>query len=260
MFNRIILSITILTLTLSAYSQEKPLNQTDKDGKKQGQWIKLDEKGNKEYQGLFADNHPVGEFLRYYPDGKILSVMNFSPDGKNADTKIFYQNGFLASEGKYINQLKEGNWKFFSVTNGSLIAEENYSKNIKNGMSVKYYPDSTLAEKGVYKNDLKEGEWIQYHENGKLMLKANYKNGELDGKLESWFFSGKPQYQGLYVKNKKEGPWKIYKPDGTLRYEILYNNGITNDKRLDIDATDFMDNLEKNKDKVLDPEKSGVIR
>lgn len=260
MLNRIILSLTILTLALSAYSQDKPLNQTDKDGKKQGQWVKLDENGKKEYQGIFVDNHPVGEFIRYYPDGKILSVMNFSTDGKNTDVKIFYQNGYQASEGKYINQLKDGNWKFYSATNGSLIAEEFYLKNVRNGLSVKYYPDSTLAEKGNYSNDMKEGEWIQYHENGNLMLKTNYKNGELDGMLESWYFTGKPQFRGSYVKNKKEGPWKIFKPDGTLRYEIVYNNGITNDKRLDIDATDFIDNLEKNKDKIQDPEKTGVIR
>ncbi len=46
------------------------------------------------------------------------------------------QMDIFAAQGKYINQLKEGKWKFFSSSvEGYLINEEDYSKNLRNGLS-----------------------------------------------------------------------------------------------------------------------------
>ena len=36
--------------------------------------------------------------------------------------------------------------------------------------------------------------------------------------------------------------------------------GATQDRRMDIDESDFLDSLENNKGKIADPEKTGVIR
>ena len=36
--------------------------------------------------------------------------------------------------------------------------------------------------------------------------------------------------------------------------------GVTKDRQMDIDESDFLDSLEKNKGKIADPEKTGVIR
>ncbi len=62
------------------------------------------------------------------------------------------QNGFVASSGKYVNQLKEGKWQFFSPsTKGKIVSEEEYLHNKRNGLSVIFYPDSTLRRRLITK-------------------------------------------------------------------------------------------------------------
>jgi len=240
---------------------DQTLNLTDQQGRKQGHWITKYPNGNVRYEGIFKDDHPVGEFRRYNENRSINSVLVYSPDGKTADASIFHPNGFKSAQGKYINQMKEGKWKFYSYSiEGYLINEEEYSKNLRNGLSHKFYTDSTLAEKVNYVNDKKEGEWLQYFASGRIFLKSNYSRGLLNGKVEVWIENGKPEISGYYKNNYREGKWLIYNEDGTLRYELNYTLGVTKDRQMDIDASNIIDDMEKNKGKVADPEKTGVIR
>jgi len=236
-------------------------NKTDSLGRKQGYWIIRYPNGNIHYEGFFKNDHPAGEIKRYYDDQSINSVMFFSEDGKEADATIFYPDGSPAASGKYINRMKEGKWKFYSSTiPGYLMNEEEYSCNMKNGLSIKFYTDSTLAEKITYKNDRKEGDWIQYYASGKMFLRSNYTEGYLNGKFEVWYENGNHEIIGLYKNNLREGKWIIFNEDGIKRYELNYTNGMTNDRQMEIDAAEIIDNLEKNKGKVPDPEKSKEFR
>jgi len=70
-----ILILLIFSGVFNAYSQ---LNQTDVNGFKQGHWIRKYPNGIVMYDGNFRDGHPVGELKRYYENGTIKSVMNFS--------------------------------------------------------------------------------------------------------------------------------------------------------------------------------------
>ncbi len=257
--NLIIISSLILFQVALQAQVAGPINQTDRSGKKTGYWIKKE--GNiKIYEGTFRDDHPVGEFTRFNRDNTVRSVFVFSEDGKDADATFYHKNGHVASKGKYINQSKEGKWKFYSgVIEGYLICEEEYSKNKKNGLSVKYYPGDILAEKLNYVNDVKHGEWIQYHLNGVMSLKTSYSEGKISGKFEVWFDNGFQKVTGEYKNDRKEGNWLIYKEDGTLRYELDYVAGFANDRQLRIDETNFIDSLEKNIGKIPDPEKTGEL-
>jgi antitoxin component YwqK of YwqJK toxin-antitoxin module len=255
-----ILSLLAISVIVSGQSGTE-INKTDQQGRKQGQWIKKYPNGNIQYEGIFRDDHPVGEIKRYYEDKTIKSILFYTNDGKEADARIYHPNGFVASSGKYTNQMKEGKWKFFSPSvNGYLISEEEYSKNIRNGLSLKFFPDSTIAEKIRFVNDIREGEWLQYHQNGKLFLRSNYTAGMLNGKFEVWYQDGKPEFSGTYKNNLREGIWHIYNDDGTLKYDLNYVSGVTNDQKMKLDATNFIDSLENNKWKVADPEKTGVLR
>lgn len=237
------------------------INKTDLQGMKQGHWIKKYPNENVLYDGYFKNDHPVGEFKRYFEDEKLKSVLIYNSDGTEATATIYHPNGFIASVGKYVNQKKEGRWQFFSsITKGYLVCEELYSNNLKNGPSLKFYPDSTLAENVIYKNDIKQGEWIQYYPGGSICLKSNYVNGKLNGKFEVWFENGRIQYAGQYKNDSRDGMWYLYKIDGTIKYKIEYHDGITLDRQLDIDESENLDLLEKNKGKIADPEKTGIIK
>lgn len=237
------------------------MNKTDQQGRKQGQWVKKDADGNVLYEGTFKDGHPIGEFKRYYSDKTLLSLLIYSSDGKIADATMYYPNSFIASKGKYVEQKKEGVWKFYSSSaNGYLLNEEPYKGNLRNGLSIKYFPDSTVAEKINYLNDKKEGEWLQYYPEAKLFLKSYYRGDLLNGKFEVWYKNGKSLLSGFYKNNLREGKWDFYNENGSLKYELNYVNGMTNDKQIDNDVSDFFDNLEKTRGNIADPEKTGVIR
>jgi antitoxin component YwqK of YwqJK toxin-antitoxin module len=258
----IILLVSFTAVSVNAFSQSDTLiNQTDQQGRKQGHWIKKYPNKKIMYDGVFRDNHPIGEFRRFSDDGKLQSVLIFSKDGKEANATIYHQNGKVSSIGKYVNEQKEGKWQFFSAEIPDyLICEEYYSGNKRNGLSVKFYPDSTVAEKVSYINDLKNGEWIQYYPNGKVCQISYYRKGKAEGKFEAWYDDGKVQITGQYINDQKEGKWLIYKDDGAVKYELNYENGLPSDKQLELDETNYIDSLERNKGKIPDPEKTGIIK
>jgi antitoxin component YwqK of YwqJK toxin-antitoxin module len=251
----------MLLLQLSTYSQTSDtLNRTDLKGMKQGHWIKKYPVGSIQYDGFFIDNHPVGTFRRYYENDTLQSVLIFNAEGTEATGTLYHSNGYIASSGKFINQLKEGKWKFYSSRiNGYLVIEEEFKGNIRHGISQKYYADKTLAEKVLFVNGIKEGEWTQYFPGGKLWLKANYKNGKLDGGFYTYFENGQPEYIGQYRDDLRSGNWKIYNSNGNLQYSFDYVDGLITDPEVARKETEYFNALEKNKGKIADPEKTGTI-
>jgi antitoxin component YwqK of YwqJK toxin-antitoxin module len=252
--------VASLIFALSSSAQViDALNKTDVTGKKQGQWIKLYNNGNIQYDGYFKDDKPVGEFKRFYEDAQLRSVQLFNADGSMADAIFYHQNGFIASSGKYINQKKEGKWKTFSANfENYLICEEEYSSDKRNGPSLKYYPDGSLLEKLSYSNDLRNGEWIQFYSSGKIAIKASYVNDKLKGSYEVFFPNGNLEFSGKYIDNVRDGLWHIYKEDGTIKYEITYNKGVLNDQEMFKTESDYLDSLEKNKGKIDEPDISEI--
>jgi antitoxin component YwqK of YwqJK toxin-antitoxin module len=236
------------------------INQTDKNGRKQGHWIKKYPNGNTMYDGYFTDNMPTGEFRRFYEDNTMKSLLVFSKNGSEAKATLYYPNSFVASTGKYINQYKEGKWQFYSsTTEGVLISEVEYSDDKKNGLSIKYYPDSSVAEKLYYKNDIRHGEWLKYYPDGTLILRTSNVDGKLNGKFEAFFENGKPEMTGQYKNDLKEGLWIIYRKDGSQRFKTEYTSGIPDNRDIDIYESNYIDSLEINKIIIPDPDKTGNI-
>jgi antitoxin component YwqK of YwqJK toxin-antitoxin module len=256
--------IIILSLAIPLYSFSQianDINKTDKQGRKQGQWIKKYPNGAIMYEGSFKDNHPVGEFKRYYETSIIKSKLVYSSDGTEASAIIYHPNGYVSSRGKYKNQKKEGVWRFYSFNiKGYRICEESYSENQRNGQSLKFFPDSTVAERVFYKNDLKQGEWIQYYPNGKTCLKSGFLNDKVTGKYEVWFENGKIELSGQYKEDVRDGVWMIYNKVGTPKYKLEYRDGIQVETRYDVEVSQYLDSLERNKGNLPDPEKTGVIK
>src|SRR5665811_1832943 len=144
--------VCFLAVSVIATCQtDSQINKTDQQGRKQGHWIKRYPNENILYDGFFKDDHPVGEFKRFFENQSLKSILLYSSDGREAKATIYHPNGNISSKGTYIVQMKEGKWQFFSeFINGYLICEEYYSGNLKNGPSLKFYPDSTVAERVTY--------------------------------------------------------------------------------------------------------------
>lgn len=251
----LLLHLPVTTLT------GQDINKTDENGKKQGHWIKKYPNGNILYEGSFLNDMPKGEFRRYYENSVLKSLLVFSETSKEALATLYYPNGLPASTGKYINQLKEGNWRFFSSASKDLIiSEAEYTGGKKNGLLVKYYPDGKMAEKLFYKNDLKNGEYLKYYPDGTLSLRTNYTNDKLNGKFEAFYDNGKAEIIGQYKYNLREGQWIIFNKDGNQRFKTIYESGIPDNSKMDIYESEYIDSLERNAGKIDDPEKTDEIR
>jgi antitoxin component YwqK of YwqJK toxin-antitoxin module len=257
-------AVIILTLFLppvEARSQNHDtLNFTDGNGWKQGHWIRRYPDSTIMYDGFFKNNKPIGEFRRYSEDSKLKSLMIHREDTEEVKVTFYHPNEFIAAEGVYINQKKEGKWRLYSQrTDKYLICEEFYENDLRNGLSTKYYKDGKTAERISYIDDVKHGEWLQYYVTGNLCIKGFYVDGKLHGAFDVLYANGSPEYKGQYSNDVRDGIWKVFKEDGSLEHEMVYKLGVLNDPELAQKETDFLDQLEKNKGKIADPEITGTI-
>ncbi|MBR6441138.1 MAG: hypothetical protein IKS44_03710, partial [Bacteroidales bacterium] len=57
-------------------------NQIDKQGRRQGHWVKTDKQGTKMYEGDFVDDKETGTFTYFYADGKTRIKNVYTVPGK----------------------------------------------------------------------------------------------------------------------------------------------------------------------------------
>jgi len=216
------LSFLLINVTKA---QDKNLNQLDKAGKKTGIWETYHENGKVKSHGTFVDGHPVGELTKYYPGGILQAVMNFDETGKTSFVKFYYEAGHLASEGKYINQLKDSVWNYFSSYDKRKALSETYILGKKNGKSYKYYADGKVSEYLEWKNDLKDGKWEQYFENSQIRLTGNYEVGLLHGNYICYNPDGSASITGSYKAGSMDGKWTYFTDAGEPEFTVEYVDG-----------------------------------
>lgn len=221
---RIPLFIFIL-LSCSVIFAQDTINQTDKDGKKHGFWIKKDKAGIKIYEGRFEHGIPTGEFRYFYPDGNLKTISKLSSGGNFAYVVSYFPNGKKMAEGYYRNEKKDSTWIFYSEFTDVKIREENYRDGVLNGLSRFYYPNGEPYELKNYINGVQEGSWEKYNETGVLRLKGNYQAGEKNGKIFLYGDNGKVVTKGLYTNGHQDGDWVYYDPEGKIKKKETYKMG-----------------------------------
>ena len=63
-------------------------------------------------EGNYEDGLTVGKWKRYFPDGKIMVIVNFHKGLKEGDFIVYDTKGRVETSGKYLNDKKEGKWIF----------------------------------------------------------------------------------------------------------------------------------------------------
>jgi antitoxin component YwqK of YwqJK toxin-antitoxin module len=219
--NLICAVIGLLLFSISAFAQSQVPegvfpNKTDEKGLKQGSWKKLDENGTCVYVGQFKDDKPYGSFTYFDTDGRIMTKMDFRNGGSIAYGKMYFANGFLQAEGKYVNQQKDSIWKFYTAEiNGQLLSEETYLKGKKEGKSIVYHPGTKQAASvTIFKAGIEDGPYLEYYQDGAKKHEATYIAGNLEGKAVWYFADGKINILGNYQHAVKHGTWIYYMPDG----------------------------------------------
>lgn len=115
----------------------------------------------------------------YHLNGKVKSIFTTDPFDKMYDECIeYYENGKMKLYGKYENNWRIGQWKWFDE-NGIIESTE------QNRIKINYSKDNIIISKGgeyfdTTENEwLKNGLWIWYEEDGKNILDMKkFKYGE----------------------------------------------------------------------------------
>jgi antitoxin component YwqK of YwqJK toxin-antitoxin module len=213
--------LLFISASFAAFSQE---NQSDAKGK-QGRWVKKDAENKPIYEGQFKDDKPYGEFKYYYETGQVKFITVFSENGKVARTKMYYESGKMMACGKFINEVKDSTWKYFSETDGMLMREENLTNGKKNGICKVYNFDSTLAKQETWKMDVLNGPVKEWFQMGKLKMEGNYTNGKLDGKATYYFPEGTVCASGTFKAGVKDGTWSYATSNGKQGSQEIYKDG-----------------------------------
>ena len=213
-------------------AQNPAQNQVDDQGRKTGPWKVEHPNGQTLYEATFEDGRPVGEMLRYYDSGALRARMYFFPDGPRSNAILFYQNGKMAAEGYYMDQLKDSVWTYYSEFDGTVRMRETYVSGKLDGPLAKYYPDGTISEEIIWKADSREGYWRQFYEDGSPRLVALYSDDQLNGTYKVYFRNGRLIMQGDYLNNRSTGTWEYYEESGKLLYELEYKDGMPLDQEL----------------------------
>ncbi|NOR75861.1 MAG: hypothetical protein GQ525_11955 [Draconibacterium sp.] len=244
-----ILAIIFILLPFLSISQ---INQTDSNGLRQGLWKKQQPNGKLIYEGNFKDGKPVGEWKRYHPGGRVKAIISYQQNTDSAFTQLFDKYGKKVAEGNYVNQIKEGNWIYFSKNRK--ITEEHFKLGLKNGVALKYYDTGELMEETDWVNGMQTGNYKIYYKTGKPYMQCKMKFDQRNGLCLIHTQNGRLEMEANYKNNLRDGEWKFY-DNGQFWYLLKYNEGeILNPEVRDSIANIEMQKIEKNRGEITDPE------
>ncbi len=214
--------LIILFIVCNCFSQEK-LNQLDQNGLKHGLWKGFfAESKRPRFEGTFEHGIEIGVFSFFEDvDGKILlSTRTFSNKGSVALTVFFDKNKMIISQGKTINKLREGEWKYFHEGTTELMITENYSNDKLVGSRKVYFLNQQIAEESNFKNGKKEGVYKKFTENGTLLEESFFKNNVYNGIATFRDAEGNITSKGPFVNGSKKGKWQFFE-GGKLKKEVI---------------------------------------
>ncbi|WP_291113573.1 toxin-antitoxin system YwqK family antitoxin [Flavobacterium sp. UBA6135] len=214
-----LLILCFLTVT-QLFSQSEP-NQLNAKGQKHGLWKGYyDDTKNLKYEGTFENGKEVGVFT-FYDNTKtkrVVATREFDAKDNSAYT-IFYKGKFKVSEGKVVNKLYEGEWKYYHLDMDQIMTLENYKNGKLDGVRKVFYKSGELAEETNYKEGKREGSYKKYAENGIVMEELNYKNDLFHGPAIYKETDGTISITGQYKNGLSVGEWKYYEKGKLVRTE-----------------------------------------
>lgn len=188
-------------------------NSLDENGKKHGVWSGVyEESGRPRYEGTFEHGKEVGVF-NFFDDTKaksIIATRTFSSKDNSCYTIFYDQQKNIVSEGKEINKLREGQWKYYHKASKSIMTLEKYKNGKLEGVRTVYYPSGKVVDETIYKNGIKEGIYKKYSEKGIVLENSFFKNGEYDGEAVYKDPNDLVVAKGKFKNGKKVGKWQFF--------------------------------------------------
>ena len=212
--------ITLFLLFVFFNINAQETNKLDDKGLKHGLWKGYYEESKRlRYEGNFDHGKETGMF-KFFDDtkaGTVIATREFKGTDNSCYTIFYNQKGFKVSEGKLINKLFEGEWKYYHLDSDKIMTTEQYTKGKLDGVRKVYYREGAIAEEINYKLGKKEGSYKKYAENGIVLEESNYKNDEFHGQAIFKDAEGKITAKGLFTNGKKTGIWEFLENDKIVK-------------------------------------------
>jgi antitoxin component YwqK of YwqJK toxin-antitoxin module len=210
--------MSFFTLLMLVFFSQNIVSQTefnklDEKGKKHGVWKGFYEESKRpRYEGTFEHGKEIGIF-NFYDDTKaksIIATREFNAKDNSAYTIFYDQNKNKVSEGKVVNKLFEGQWKYYHQASKNIMTTENYVNGKLEGLRTVFYLSGKIAEEISYKNNLKNGFYKKYTEKGILLEESMFKNNIYSGLAIFSDTNGNIVSKGQFVNGKKSGIWQFF--------------------------------------------------
>ncbi|MCU0433134.1 MAG: tetratricopeptide repeat protein [Bacteroidia bacterium] len=207
-----------------------------KDGKLNGELYMYDSDGIKYNHNTYKAG--IIQQMRYYAkDGDVL--LNQKLTGQRLAVIEYHPNGSKAAEGELVNNLREGEWKFFREEGGWLESKFEYKRGLRDGASTTYHANGRIESKGDYKDDMRHGFFKFFHSNGQLSSKGWYQYDERQSEWVSYngggvmtgkqyFLNGGNFGNQYYYDNKGRMVENNFVREGWMRYSHFYDSTGTN--------------------------------
>ncbi len=210
------------------------INQIDSNGKKDGLWKGFYEESKRpKYEGTFSHGKEVGTF-KFFDDtklGSVIATREFNPTDGSAYTIFYDQLKNKVSEGKVVNRIFDGEWKYYHHASKVIMTIENYKSGKLNGLRSVFYPNGKIAEETQYKNDLKDGTYKKYSENGIVLEESIYKANEYNGLAIFRDGDGSIVSQGKFLNGKKVGIWQFFEKGKVVKETNMSNLKAANSQK-----------------------------
>lgn len=205
----------------TALIAQTAINQFDSEQKKDGLWKGFyPESKRLRYEGTFSHGKEIGEF-KFYDDtkaGTVIATRTFNANDNAAYTVFYDQAKNKVSEGKVVNKLFEGEWKYYHKAATTIMSIENYKNGKLEGLRSVFFPSGKIAEETIYKGGLKNGISKKYSEKGIVLEEAIFKNDQYDGIAVFKDVDGNMVSKGKFTNGKKTGIWQFFE-NGKLKEE-----------------------------------------
>ncbi|MCQ2261386.1 MAG: hypothetical protein MJZ77_08370 [Bacteroidales bacterium] len=218
--------ILILALLMAGFACQAQ-NQIDKQGRRQGHWVKTDKQGKKVYEGDFVDGLETGIFTYFYADGTVRIRNEYTVPGKICHHQVYDEKGRLLAKGDFNQKNRDGLWVFYSEK-GIVIKQTTYKMGVRDGLQVIFTSEGDTAEVCNWADNHRHGRWWK-RIGRKGYITATYVHGGIEGRMVEYNDDQQLVREGSYTKGERDGHFKYYE-NGKMVVDEIWKMGSMRDR------------------------------
>ena len=191
-------------------------------------------------KGAYRNGQPEGEWMSYFPSGKLSMKSNYRAGNREGDLQTYFENGQPDRRAHYAGNELDGALRIYNMT-GELVLEKVYDSGELLGfrgpgsaagalqpvgaINATFANGKPSATETYVKGQL-AGPRTYYYSSGQVYRRlSNNADGQLHGPVITYYPTGKVQEEENYLFDELHGRARYYRPDGSLEHEVTYRCG-----------------------------------